>query len=367
MKMTSNKFRGRASVTNPDNRYAAWQREAADDGWWQEAEDELAPIATELIIDTAKTLISYNSSPDIPYDRSINPYRGCEHGCAYCFARPSHAYLGLSPGVDFETKLAYKPDAAELLRKELAKPNYVCAPIALGINTDAWQPVERRLRVTRSILEVLAECRHPVSVISKSALVLRDIDLLADMAKDNLVHFAVSITSLDPNIARTMEPRAASAQRRLAVIRELVAAGIPVTVLVAPLIPALTDHELESILEAAAAAGATSAQYILLRLPLEVKPLFNDWLVRNQPDRAEHVYSLLRQMHGGKEYDSRFGQRQRGSGPVADIIAQRYRSAAKRLGLNNPLPRLDCSRFMPPVVATAMAKPSPEPPQLSLF
>ena len=203
MKILSNKFRGRAAVTNPDSRYAAWQREAADDGWWQEAEDELAPMATELIIDTAKTVISYNSSPDIPYDRSVNPYRGCEHGCAYCFARPSHAYLGLSPGIDFETKLAYKPDAAELLRGELAKPNYICAPIALGINTDAWQPIERRLRVTRSILEVLAECRHPLSVITKSALVLRDIDLLADMAGDKLVHVAISITTLDVDIART--------------------------------------------------------------------------------------------------------------------------------------------------------------------
>ena len=363
MKIPSNKFRGRAAVTNPDSRYAAWQREAADDGWWAEAEDELAPMATELIIDTAKTVISYNSSPDIPYDRSVNPYRGCEHGCAYCFARPSHAYLGLSPGIDFETKLAYKPDAAELLRGELAKPNYICAPIALGINTDAWQPIERRLRVTRSILEVLAECRHPLSVITKSALVLRDIDLLADMAGDKLVQVAISITTLDAEIARTMEPRAASAQRRLAVIRELVAAGISVTVLVAPLIPALTDHELESILESAAEAGATSAEYILLRLPHEVKPLFNDWLIRNQAGRAEHVYSLLRQMHGGKEYDSRYGQRQRGSGPLADIIAQRYRSAAKRLGLNKPLARLDCTRFVAPVVA----KTSREPPQLSLF
>ncbi len=359
----SNKFRGRAAVTNPDNRFADWQREATDDGWWEEAEDELAPLATELIIDTAKTVISYNSSPDLPYDRSINPYRGCEHGCAYCFARPSHAYLGLSPGVDFETKLSYKPDAANLLKAELAKPGYHCAPIALGINTDAWQPVERRLRVTRSILEVLAECRHPVSVITKSALVLRDIDLLADMARDNLVHVAVSITTLDADIARTMEPRAASAQRRLTVIRELAAAGISVTVLVAPLIPALTDHELESILEAAAEAGATSAEYIVLRLPHEVKPLFRDWLERNQPGRTEHVYSLLRQMHGGKEYDSRFGQRQRGSGPLADIIAQRYRSAAKRLGLDKELPRLDCTRFVAPMVTA----PGDKPPQLSLF
>lgn len=363
MTIPSNKFRGRSAVTNPDNRYAAWQREAADDGWPSDAEEELAPMVTELIIDTAKSVISYNSSPDIPFDRSVNPYRGCEHGCSYCFARPSHAYLGLSPGIDFETKLAYKPDVAVLLRQELAKPGYRCAPIALGINTDAWQPVERRLGVTRGILEVLAECRHPVSVITKSALVLRDIDLLADLARDNLVHVGISITTLDANIARTMEPRAASGQRRLAVVRELAAGGIPVTVLVAPLIPALTDYELESIMEAAAEAGATSAEYIMLRLPHEVKPLFRDWLERNQPGRAEHVYSLLRQMHGGKEYDSRFGQRQRGSGPLADIIAQRYRIAAKRLGLDNPAPRLDCSRFAKPVVASS----GREPPQLSLF
>jgi DNA repair photolyase len=353
MTIPSNKFRGRSAVTNPDNRYAQWQREAVDDGWADDEGEALAPIATELILDTAKSVISYNTSPDIPFDRSVNPYRGCEHGCAYCFARPSHAYLGLSPGIDFETKLSYKPDAAELLRGEFAKPNYRCAPIALGINTDAWQPVERRLGVTRSILEVLVACRHPVSVITKSALVLRDIDLLANLASDNLVHVGISITTLDAETARTMEPRAASGQRRLVVVKELAAAGIPVTVLVAPLIPALTDHELETIMEAAAAAGATSAEYIMLRLPHEVKPLFRDWLERHQPGRAEHVYSLLRQMHGGKEYDSRFGQRQRGTGPLADIIAMRYRSAAKRLGLDNPAPRLDCSKFVAPEIVPA--------------
>jgi DNA repair photolyase len=363
MKIPSNKFRGRSAVTNPDNRFAPWQREAADDGWLTDAGEDLAPMVTELIIDTARTIISYNTSPDISFDRSVNPYRGCEHGCAYCFARPSHAYLGLSPGIDFETKLAYKPDAADLLRKELAKPGYQCAPIALGINTDAWQPVERRLGVTRGILEVLNECRHPVSVITKSGLILRDIDLLADLARDRLVHVGVSITTLDAAIARTMEPRAATSQRRLAVVSALVSAGIPVTVLVAPLIPALTDHELESIMEAGAKAGATSAEYIVLRLPHEVKPLFRDWLERNQPGRSEHVYSLLRQMHGGKEYDSRFGQRQRGSGPLADIIAQRFRIAAKRLGLDNPAPKLDCSRFVAPVIA----RPDHAPPQLSLF
>jgi DNA repair photolyase len=294
-------------------------------------------------------------------DRSINPYRGCEHGCAYCFARPSHAYLGLSPGLDFETKLAWKADAAAILRRELAKPGYRCQPVALGINTDAWQPVERRLRVTRGILEVLAEVRHPVTIVTKSALILRDLDLLAEMARGNLVHVAVSITSLDPGLARTMEPRAPSPQRRLSVIAALAAAGIPTALMVAPLIPALSDHELEAILGAARAAGASSAGYILLRLPHEVKPLFRAWLDSHQPGRADHVFSLMRQMHGGKEYDSTFGTRQRGSGPLADIIAQRFRGAVRRLGLDAPTPPLDVMAFRPP------PQPGTATPQLSLF
>ena len=341
--------KGRGATTQPDNRFAAWQREPVTDGWWSEAEaGELPLLATEVVADTAKSVITYNDSPDIPYDRSINPYRGCEHGCAYCFARPSHAYLGLSPGLDFETKLACKFNAAERLRDELSKPSYVCRPIALGINTDAWQPVERRLRVTRGVLEVLQATRHPVTIVTKSALILRDLDLLADMAKAQLVHVAVSITTLDSELARRMEPRAPSPQRRLAVIAALAKAGIPMAVLVAPLIPALTDHELESILAAAAEAGASSAGYILLRLPHEVRPLFENWLQTHVPGRAGHVYSLLRQMHGGKEYDSRFGQRQRGSGPLADIIAQRYRSALRRHGLDQPGLPLDVSAFTPP-------------------
>jgi DNA repair photolyase len=357
MKLTR---KGRGAADNPDNRFACWQREAADDGWWNTAE-ELAPaLATELIVDTAKSVISYNDSPDIPFDRSINPYRGCEHGCSYCFARPSHAYLGLSPGLDFETRLAYKPDAVAVLRRELAHPRYVCKPVALGINTDGWQPVERRLRLTRGILELLAECSHPVSIVTKSALILRDLDVLAGMAQKNLLRVAVSITTLDADLARRMEPRAPSSQRRLSVIRELAAAGVPTAVLVAPLIPALTDHEMESILQAAADAGATSAGYILLRLPHEVKPLFRDWLEREQPGRAEHVFSLLRQMHGGKEYDSRFGQRQRGAGPLAEIIQQRFRVAQRRLGLAQTLAAMDCTLFQRPADLTEM-------PQLSLF
>ncbi len=353
--------KGRGAADNPDNRYARWRREAAEDGWWNDPEEQAPPIPTELIVDTARTVISYNDSPDIPFDRSINPYRGCEHGCSYCFARPSHAYLGLSPGLDFETKLAYKPDAAQVLRRELADPKYICKPVALGINTDGWQPVERGLRLTRAILEVLAECRHPVSMVTKSALILRDLDLLSAMARQNLVRVAVSITTLDANLARRMEPRAASSQRRLSVLRELSAAGVPTMVLVAPLIPALTDHELERILEAAAEAGVRSAGYVLLRLPHEVKPLFRDWLEREQPGRAEHVFSLLRQMHGGKEYDSRFGQRQRGAGPLAEIINQRFKTALRRLGLARPLDALDCTLFQRP------ADPAAPPPQLSLF
>ena len=350
--------KGRGAVISPDGRFDAWRREAADDGWWNE--DEAAP-ATELMVDTAKSVITYNTSPDIPYDRTINPYRGCEHGCAYCFARPSHAYLGLSPGLDFETKIAYKADAAAILRRELARKNYVCRPVALGINTDAWQPVERRLRVTRGILDVLAETHHPVTIVTKSALILRDLDLLADMARGQRVHVAISITTLDADLARAMEPRAASPQRRLAVISALAAAGVPTAVMAAPLIPALTDHELEAILAAAREAGASSAGYILLRLPHEVKPLFRAWLDSHRPGRAEHVYSLMRQLHGGKEYDSAFGSRQRGSGPLADIIARRFRIALRRLGLNAPSLALDTAVFRPP------PKPSPTMPQMTLF
>lgn len=276
------------------------------------------------------------------------PYYYIRTGCAYCFARPSHAYLGLSPGLDFETKLAWKADAAERLRAELAKPSYRCQPVALGINTDAWQPVERRLRVTRGILEVLAATRHPATIVTKSALILRDLDLLAAMARERLVHVAVSVTTLEGELARRMEPRAASCQRRLSVIRELTAAGVPVAVLAAPLIPALNDHEMEAIYGAAAEAGASSAGYILLRLPHELKTLFHDWLTRHYPGRAEHVYSLLRQMHGGKEYDSAFGQRQRGRGPLAEMLAQRHRVAVRRLGLDGPSPALECGRFTPP-------------------
>lgn len=326
-----------------------WRREAVDDGGWAAAEDhEPPPLRTELAVDAAKSVMTRNDSPDVPFDRSINPYRGCEHGCAYCFARPSHAWLGLSPGLDFETRLSYKADAASRLREELSRPGYRPAPLALGINTDGWQPVERQLGVTRQILAVLAEARHPVSIVTKSALILRDLDLLAAMARDNLVHVALSVTTLDAGLCRRLEPRAPSPRRRLLAIRELADAGVPTAVMVAPLIPALTDHELEAILAAGREAGATAAGYILLRLPHEVKGLFRDWLERHEPGRAGHVYSLMRQMHGGREYDSAFGERQRGSGPLAEIVARRFAAAVRRLGLDRPIPPLACDLFRPP-------------------
>jgi DNA repair photolyase len=336
--------KGRGTALAPDSRHLAWTREAADDGWWPE---EAGAPRTTLIVDTAKSVISRNDSPDLPFDRSINPYRGCEHGCIYCYARPSHAWLGLSPGLDFETKIAHKPDAAARLRAELAKPGYRCAPIMLGSNTDAWQPVERRLGLTRALLEVLAETRHPVCAVTKSGGVLRDLDLLADLARDGLARVAVSVTTLDADMARRLEPRASSPARRLEVIAELAKAGIPAGVLFAPVIPAINDHELERVLEAAAAAGARYAAYSVLRLPLELAGLFDDWLARHLPDRAAHVQSLLRQMRGGELNDSRFGVRMRGQGPLADLLEKRFRLASRRLGFGE-MPELDATRFRPP-------------------
>ena len=338
--------RGRGSRLNPDNRYADWQREGFDDGWQEATEDE-AP-ATQLLVERSRSLISRNTSPDVPFSQSINPYKGCEHGCAYCFARPGHAYLGLSPGLDFETRIVWKPDAPEVLRRELASPRYRCQPIALGINTDGWQPVERRLRLTRSLLEILCETRHPVSIVTKSALVERDMDLLADMARDTLVNVMFSITTLDPQLARKLEPRAASPARRLAAMARLHEAGVPVGVLFAPLIPAINDHELERVLEAARQAGASQAGYVLLRLPHELKQLFGDWLDSHFPDRAAHVHSLLRQMRGGALNDSRFGRRMRGQGPFADLYSQRLKRICTRLGMNQERLALNTSAFRPP-------------------
>src|SRR5580658_7717630 len=292
-------LKGRGAASNPAGRFDALTHEKTDDGWYQ---DETPASLNETVLpDRARGIITTNDSPDVGFDQSINPYRGCSHGCVYCFARPTHSFLGLSPGLDFETKLFYKADAVKLLEEELAKPKYICKPIALGINTDGYQPLERRLEVTRGILAVLARCRHPVTIVTKSALVLRDVDLLSDLAKDRLVSVMLSITSLSDDIKRTLEPRTASPQARLRVIKQLAEAGIPVGVLVAPVIPAITDHEMEHILAAARDAGASFAGYVLLRLPHEVKILFREWLQDHYPDRAAHVMSLINQARGGKD------------------------------------------------------------------
>jgi len=323
-------FKGRGALSNPAGRFDTLTVEQADDGWYQEEVPE--SLEETVLPDAARGIVTSNDSPDVGFDVSINPYRGCSHACVYCFARPTHAYLGLSPGLDFETKLFYKADAVKLLEAELSKPRYVCKPIALGINTDGYQPLERRLGVTRSILEVLARCRHPVSLITKSALILRDIDLLMDLARDRLVSVMLSITSLSNEIKRTLEPRTASPQARLRVIEALAQAGVPVGVMVAPVIPSITDHELEAILRAAREAGASCASYVLLRLPHEVKILFREWLLEHYPERAKHVMSLINQARGGKDYDSQFGVRMRGTGPYAELLRARFEVAQRKLG-----------------------------------
>jgi DNA repair photolyase len=298
--------------------------------------------------DSTRKIITRNDSPDISFDRSINPYRGCEHGCVYCFARPTHAYLGLSPGLDFESKLFMKPNAPELLERELSAPNYVPKVIAIGTNTDPYQPIERRYKIMRRILEVLDSAGHPVGIVTKSALVLRDLDILARMAKRDLVKVALSVTTLDPQLARTMEPRAATPPRRLETLRQLVKAGVPATVMVAPVIPALNDDEIERILEAVAAAGVRHAGYVLLRLPLEVRDLFREWLMTNFPDRYRHVFKLIRDMRGGKDYDSTFGQRQTGTGPIAWMIGRRFEVACEKLGFNAAKHKITTEHFRPP-------------------
>ncbi len=323
-------LKGRGALGNPDNRFDEISRERVDDGW-DNLEYAPEPIRTTLTVDTAKTVISYNQSPDVPFDRSINPYRGCEHGCIYCFARPTHAWLGLSPGLDFETNLFYKPNAAQLLKQEMNKRNYQCQPIAVGINTDAYQPVERKLGITRQILEVLAQHRHPLSIVTKSALIERDIDILVEMAKDNLVQVAISITTLDHDLARKLEPRATAPMRRLDTVKRLADAGIPVSVLAAPLIPVLTDSELEKILSAARAAGANGAGYVMLRLPHELTELFTAWLQQHEPLKADHVMNRIRDCRGGKSNDATFGKRMTGEGVFADLMKNRYRLAMKQL------------------------------------
>ena len=322
-------YKGRAALNNQQTRFVLENKEPIDDGWGT-LDEPLPPLPTTLSRDAAKTVITYNQSPDVGFDRSINPYRGCEHGCIYCFARPTHAYLNLSPGLDFETRLFYKPDAASLLREELNARHYQPAPIALGINTDAYQPVEKRTGLTREILQVLSEFRHPVTIVTKSALIERDVDILADMAQDKLVSVVVSVTTLDHRLARIMEPRACAPLRRLQIISKLQNAGIPVGVLVAPLIPVLTDHELETILERCRGAGADTAGYVLLRLPHELKQLFREWLATHFPDKAQHVMNRIQDCRGGKDYAAEFGERMRGSGPYAGLIRQRFNLACRK-------------------------------------
>jgi DNA repair photolyase len=346
-------FKGRGAASNPAVRFESTTREQWHDGWY---EDEIVEHVNETVLpDRARSVITTNDSPDVGFDQSINPYRGCSHGCVYCFARPTHAYLGLSPGLDFETKLFYKADAVKLLEAELSKPKYLCKPIALGINTDGYQPLEKRLEITRGILGVLARCRHPLTIVTKSALIVRDIDLLADLARDRLVTVMLSITSLTNDIKRTLEPRAASPQARLKVVRQLADAGIHVGVLVAPVIPAVTDHEMEDILAAAKEAGARSAGYVLLRLPHEVKTLFREWLGLHYPDRAKHVMSLINQTRGGKDYDAEFGKRMSGTGPYAELLRTRFELARRKCGFDDAHGRqeLNTALFRPPAANQA--------------
>jgi DNA repair photolyase len=351
-------IKGRGTALNPAVRFDAQSRDAFYDGW--DVEDDTPPPQTTLMRDSTRSIITRNDSPDLGFDRSINPYRGCEHGCIYCFARPTHAYLGLSPGLDFETKIVFKPEAAALLEKELSKPGYEPRPIILGSNTDPYQPVERTLKITRALLEVLEKFNHPVAIVSKSAGMLRDVDILSRMAKQNLVRIHLSITTLDAGLARAMEPRAASPSRRLAAITALTQAGIPTGVLAAPMIPGLNDAELEHIIEAAARAGATTAGITLLRLPLELTELFTNWLNTHLPERAGHVLSLIRQMRGGKLNDPQFHTRFAGSGPYAELLAKRFSRAARQHGLNTERFALDTTKFAAPNAVKEIK-------QLSLF
>ncbi len=342
--------RGRGALSNRDGRFEPYAHEAADDGWGG-LEEELPSLRTTVSVDTTRTIIARNDSPDIPFSQSINPYRGCEHGCIYCYARPSHTYLGFSAGLDFETRLVAKPRAAPLLEAELRRPGYRVSPIALGPNPDPYQPVERRLQITRQVLEVLAAHEHPLTIVTKSALVERDLDILAPMAVKGLCAVFVSVTTLDGDLARRLEPRAAAPHRRLGTIRAMAQAGIPVGVMFAPAIPALNDHEMEAVLEAAAAAGARFAGWTFLRLPHEIRDLFKEWLVTHAPGRAEHVLSLIRQSRGGRENDPRFGHRFRGGGEYAGLLARRFRLACERFDLNRDELALDTGRFRLPARA----------------
>ena len=340
--------RGRGAQSNASGRFESLTRDAFDDGW---TDDDEAPAQLKTVVtpERSKTIIARNNSPDVGFDRSINPYRGCEHGCIYCYARPSHAYVGLSPGLDFESRLFFKADAARLLAREIAKPSYQVGPIHIGGNTDPYQPSERSMQVTRQVLEVLERTAHPLSIISKSALIARDADILGRMGRRNLARAAISITTLDRKLARLMEPRAATPERRLAAMAALSAAGAPTIVMFAPVIPGLNDHELESVLERAVQAGAVGAGYVVLRLPREIKDLFREWLEAQVPDRARRVMSLVRQMRQGRDYDPEWGKRMKGEGPIADILAKRFAVAKRRFGLDRPSTPLDLSQFRRPI------------------
>lgn len=345
MRVRPERNRGRSAGINPSGRFEPVSRHVFDDGW--ESLEELPPFKTEVQVEKPRTIITRNESPDISFDRSINPYRGCEHGCVYCFARPTHAFMGLSAGLDFEAKLFAKPDAARLLDKELSKEGYQPRTIAIGTNTDPYQPIERQYRIMREVLEVLEARGHPVGIVTKSALVTRDIDILSRMAERGLAKVALSVTTMDRMLARTMEPRASTPTKRLEAIRQLSDAGIPASVMVAPIVPGLTDPEIERILDSAHAAGAREAGYVVLRLPLEVSPIFKDWLLRHYPDRYRHVMSLIRSMRDGKDYDSEWGKRMKGAGPYAWQIGRRFEIAAKRLGLNLERRQLRTDQFVP--------------------
>ena len=355
---------GRGATTNPAVRFESQATVPVDDGWGslEACFSELPPLETVLIRDHSRTAIARNTSPDIGFDRSINPYRGCEHGCIYCFARPTHAYLGYSPGLDFETKLLFKPEVASLLERELRRPSYKPKPITLGSNTDPYQPVERRLKLTRQVLEVLLRFRHPVSIVTKSSSIVRDLDILGELAAQKLVHVYLSVTTLDPALARVMEPRASAPALRLRAVSALKAAGVPVGVLAAPMIPGLNDAELEGIIKAAAEAGASRAGYVLLRLPLELRDMFEAWLREHMPQRANHVLSLIRQMRGGALNDATFGQRFVGTGPYAELLSQRFDRAARQFGLNTRHSEIDVTQFRVPDAPAAMAEA-----QMSLF
>jgi DNA repair photolyase len=344
--VAADRRKGRGAHSNAAGRYEPLARVVFDDGW--QRLDDLPAFKTSVTVDATRAIITRNDSPDISFDRSINPYRGCEHGCVYCFARPSHAYLGLSPGLDFESKLFVKPEAPRLLERELSASGYQPRTIAIGTNTDPYQPIEREYRVMRGILEVLERCGHPVGIVTKSALILRDLDILARMAERNLVKVALSVTTLDPKLARLMEPRAATPARRLEALRQLADAGVPTAVMVAPVIPAINDSEIERILDTSAALGVKGAGYVLLRLPLEVRDIFREWLTANFPDRARHVFKLVRDMRGGKDYDATFGQRMTGSGPIAWMIGRRFEAACEKLGLNAGTRKLTTEHFSPP-------------------